>query len=71
MEDVNAGIVIHAVAKRNRSVIVKSVSVKRNRSVIVKSVSIKRNRNAIVNMKDTSKKRVRKVLFFLLVYIPF
>ncbi|PGZ64012.1 hypothetical protein COE58_05390 [Bacillus cereus] len=51
MEDVNAGIVIHAVAKRNRN-------------AIVKSVVARRNRNAIVNMKDTSKKRVRKVLFF-------
>ncbi|MFH7832540.1 hypothetical protein [Bacillus luti] len=64
MEDVNAGIVIHAVAKRNRNAIVKSVVAKRNRSVIVKSVSIKRNRNAIVNMKDTSKKEYAKYSFF-------
>nr|WP_255446635.1 hypothetical protein [Bacillus sp. SH5-2] len=63
MEDVNAGIVIHAVAKRNRNVIVKSVAARRNRNAIVKSVVARRNRNATVNMKTSNKKRV-------LVYIP-
>ncbi|WP_416208369.1 hypothetical protein [Bacillus cereus] len=66
MEDVDAGIVMNAVAKRNRNVIVMSVVVRRNRSVIVKSVIVKRNRNAIVNMKGISnKKEYFKVLFFI------